>query len=1132
MNDEKLDITDDGNIVGDSNSPHIIKPQDIENRIVIPNSVSWEKFKITLSEWLDYFNLRASPFESQSAEYEDPETWVTTPGFSYILGSAKAPQSILVFASRGGGKTTCRRLIEYYCSPKAHASSETEGCVLAVPYDDFYEMSMAFGEGEEIDSRWHIEQILKRISYCLIEYIQENDELKQQLQENDGGLAQTARQTLFSFLETYLSRESQHENLKNLFPGVKSGVLDMTTKSPIERLDDFLSLLCSVGDQGLEFDAIYILVDSLDRIYQTASLNADVALERLLSLISNKRLVYGTPQMALKCFIPKEIRERLREHPAMKNLNLRIAEITWHPSTIIDMLHRRLISYKKEHYDGSFTRIEELCTPELRDIGARLFSVAKGNPRDTLRLCDFMVEAHIIRSVSEYIPSTIEEPFLLNELDWRDARKKFLRQKTLRKPKTNEELLVKVDVPIDGFLNVFSQPTTSSHIVTKVKHGEYLTAVGSDYSVLDSQRPHNEWVKVRLPNGNEAYTLATYLNYLFIEDTEKAMVGARPYLPTDNLRAGLEKLSTLTYEALLWAEGLRRATGAFEVYSVYVLIGLYKKDNFTHRILNAFYHKQALNRSLRILANRIMATNIHLSDVKPAPPSSLQTMKFSPNTARAINLAFEISNQAIGLSFPTSFPTSFAERRDVKESEEVIEPSHLLAGLLAVPESGAATWLAEMLGVDCQTLYKLLLEASYFPVLLDLIQKASSRVSSEEHLDRNTPANIEFVVDNLLDLDVDAIVNAVGTDSMRAGMIGQQLASRLGPKLYESLQKQRSLKLGEALATNTEGLIPARYVIHACTEVSGGRHTLISIAQGTVAALEKAEALDLRTIAFPAIGSGAAGFQAKRVAPQVLNAMLDYLEQGSRLEKVIFVFVEEEKYRIYTDVYESLRSKTASTTPSDSAKAKPLYYLDASVNPTSGPDYMLALSFSSDYPGQDSIPIEIATNELHLRLQSEGFIIPEGEDIVTLTLLDTNESLQEASVRLTPRTGGRNTITIEPHSEAKRYPALTITVDVKLSDLYKKSVKTALPDPLGPRSVPLPDVVLRVYRQPIDHTKLRLEYVLYSPKPNLHLTGMPVRSVEVMRAQLKSWHVRLDRSLRQTQAADIYSGLSVLGHCF
>ncbi|MBD3308317.1 hypothetical protein GF348_18200 [candidate division KSB3 bacterium] len=384
---------------------------------------------ITRGEWFDFFGFRSSPFESQTATQESPEVWIPPPSFERILGNAQEPQSILVFAPRGGGKTACRRLIEYYCSSQVGvgASIEVGGRVLAVPYDNFSEACRRILNGQAVGESWHVGQVLRHALQALITYTHESSAVTERFKQKVEELRPACRQELYAIMNTYRPAwPSQIEDLQKLFPGCTEtpSLQNHPGLGEIDHLERFTALVCDSGNRGLGFDALYVLIDSLDSDSNMANLNQDAVLKLILPLITNRRLMSGIQKMAMKCFLPKEIRKRLLKNEAMHNMGIPEADIDWQRQNTGDILCRRLLNYKNDRNNSSFTRIEELCGPGLRAIEDLLFTVAKGNPRSIIRLCDFMVEAHVKRPITSPAPD-FEDSYLLNELDWEEAQERF-----------------------------------------------------------------------------------------------------------------------------------------------------------------------------------------------------------------------------------------------------------------------------------------------------------------------------------------------------------------------------------------------------------------------------------------------------------------------------------------------------------------------------------------------------------------------------------------------------------------------------------------------------------------------------------------------------------------------------------
>lgn len=161
-----------------------------------------------------------------------------------------------------------------------------------------------------------------------------------------------------------------------------------------------------------------------------------------------------------------------------------------------------------------------------------------------------------------------------------------------------------------------------------------------------------------------------------------------------------------------------------------------------------------------------------------------------------------------------------------------------------------------------------------------------------------------LVRDDLLELTVDAIVHPTGPEFGFDGLVGKQLRQRLGDEFVATLQRRPRLKPGETVwSENTE--LHTRRILHVPMRDDLGLATPTSMNLAVTSALQAAEAENLRTIAFPAIGTGAAGFASGEVAQPQLLAMLRHLEGGS-LETILVALVEEETFAAYARAYEAL----------------------------------------------------------------------------------------------------------------------------------------------------------------------------------------------------------------------------------
>lgn len=186
----------------------------------------------------------------------------------------------------------------------------------------------------------------------------------------------------------------------------------------------------------------------------------------------------------------------------------------------------------------------------------------------------------------------------------------------------------------------------------------------------------------------------------------------------------------------------------------------------------------------------------------------------------------------------------------------------------------------------------------------------------------------------------------------------------------------------------------------------------------------------------------------------------------------------------------------------------------ARVGASVGDTIQLTLLLTPDCRTEDSVLIRSDQSEITLFIQAEDFHIEEGQDMVTLPFPTDRVGDIEAVVELHAMHPGAHQVVVEPFVDDRRYDSLTIPISVRLD---KDVERLELPSPLNPRSVPQPDLCLRIYPIPLnsDISRLRLEYVLYSPHYSLRLPGVPVGSVEVSVARLVRLHRQLDRSLKR-----------------
>jgi O-acetyl-ADP-ribose deacetylase (regulator of RNase III) len=160
---------------------------------------------------------------------------------------------------------------------------------------------------------------------------------------------------------------------------------------------------------------------------------------------------------------------------------------------------------------------------------------------------------------------------------------------------------------------------------------------------------------------------------------------------------------------------------------------------------------------------------------------------------------------------------------------------------------------------------------------------------------------VQVVTGDITKQDVDAIVNAANSTLLGGGGVDGAIHAKGGPKILEACRElrrtrfPRGLPTGEAVLT-TGGQLPARHVIHTVGPIAaiGKEPDAAKLAACYRNSLSLAAEHGLRSIAFPAISTGAYGYPPERAAPVVSETIESVLSAGSPVEHVRLVFFKED----------------------------------------------------------------------------------------------------------------------------------------------------------------------------------------------------------------------------------------------
>jgi O-acetyl-ADP-ribose deacetylase len=172
----------------------------------------------------------------------------------------------------------------------------------------------------------------------------------------------------------------------------------------------------------------------------------------------------------------------------------------------------------------------------------------------------------------------------------------------------------------------------------------------------------------------------------------------------------------------------------------------------------------------------------------------------------------------------------------------------------------------------------------------------------------NFNGRVEILQGDLTEMDTDAIVNAANNDLQLGGGVAGAIRRKGGPRIQAECDQIGPVPVGGAAITSG-GNLKARYVIHAASMQLGGTASAQSLRSSTAHSLRIAAQKGLKTIAFPAIGTGIAGFPMRDCAEIMLRETAKHFESPTSLEKVYFVLFDAEALAAFNSARAEIQAK-------------------------------------------------------------------------------------------------------------------------------------------------------------------------------------------------------------------------------
>ena len=159
---------------------------------------------------------------------------------------------------------------------------------------------------------------------------------------------------------------------------------------------------------------------------------------------------------------------------------------------------------------------------------------------------------------------------------------------------------------------------------------------------------------------------------------------------------------------------------------------------------------------------------------------------------------------------------------------------------------------------------------------------------------------IEVVRRDITLTDTDCIVNAANNRFWMGSGVAGAIKAAGGSSIEEQAVAKGPVMPGEAIYAGAGGL-RFRHIIHAAVMGQDLRTSDKLIRQATIASLVLAEKLAMRSISFPAFGTGVGGFPMKACAHIMTTAVRSFEGKARSLARVQFCVLDEFGYKLFSE---------------------------------------------------------------------------------------------------------------------------------------------------------------------------------------------------------------------------------------
>jgi O-acetyl-ADP-ribose deacetylase (regulator of RNase III) len=158
---------------------------------------------------------------------------------------------------------------------------------------------------------------------------------------------------------------------------------------------------------------------------------------------------------------------------------------------------------------------------------------------------------------------------------------------------------------------------------------------------------------------------------------------------------------------------------------------------------------------------------------------------------------------------------------------------------------------------------------------------------------------IKLIQADITDQETDAVVNAANNHLWMGAGVAGAIKRKGGNQIEDEAMKKGPIPIGETVVTSA-GKLKAKYVIHAAVMGQDLVTNEEYIKNAVLNSLKRAEELKMKSIAFPAFGTGVGGFPIDMCAQIMLDQVKDFSKEIKYLKEVLFVLFDKKSYDIWS----------------------------------------------------------------------------------------------------------------------------------------------------------------------------------------------------------------------------------------